>query len=504
MYQNFDYDSYMKYLQMFRKMDTIRSFLIANKVSELGLPQFSEHIPTAGVGIHPVSKGIVFVFNKKFFDLLDVDSLAFVFVHEMLHPAFGHITRFNALIGKAPDEHSKPSEFLEHQYKAKLWNIAADCIVNIWCEYLGFPATEFVDILLGSTDEKTGKFTATIDPVTGKINSDKIDEKTGQIRRGLCFADRIGYPNFNGSTSADDIYHWLLRQNKEDMQKLMDAMDDHSNWVVMDGPASDEFSEQVAGSMNPEFFSKAAKDMNSKEAKEMEQKAKNAKAKSDSFLDNFNPKSYGKGTNSELRHYELLRGRAQNDVLQKIHRKIKSFHDTTSKETWTRPPKKLITQWPNILIPTDWNQEDKAKFHALLCIDSSGSITDGHISQFVRWARSFPMDKIEYEPMAFDDKPYTLVKSDFYNRDKYPAIPGRGGTNISLPEYYAQKVFQKRHKRRPDLIIVLTDGEGSTEYSIAPEHQSSYLWVMVHGASHGKEIVRKYCPNGTIFDTNIA
>jgi predicted metal-dependent peptidase len=136
----------MKYKRVFRNMDSMKSFIIASNVAELGYPTFSEQIPTAAVGIHPTTGRVEYMFNKEFYRSLSDEGLAFVIVHEMLHIAFDHPHRFKTILGKKHCD-----EFTEaDQEKWKAFALAADCIVNTWCDHLGFPPPPWRISMFGS------------------------------------------------------------------------------------------------------------------------------------------------------------------------------------------------------------------------------------------------------------------------------------------------------------------------------------------------------------------
>lgn len=460
--QDFEYDDWVRYKEMFKIMDRMDSFIVASQIADLGFPKFTKEIPTAGVGLHPKTKDVLFYFNKEFFRTLPLEDLAFVFVHEMLHVAFEHYKRAVRInIIKENGEVDIARQ--------KLHNIAADCIVNTWAKNLGFKNT---------TEEFNEKY--------------------------MILPEKIGYPDFNSSTTVEDIYHWLCKQNEEQLKKIdeMMSMDVHVSWSDNSGPQMDDFEEKVAGAMREEFFKDAGKNVDKKAflKKKQEHEAKK-KEQASKFVSNYKPSTFGNQQVGELRHFKLLKDRVSTDILRKIHLKIKSSYDIRSKETWSRPPKKLITQWPKFILPYDWELDTKDKYKALLVLDSSGSITNDMIGQAVRFGRSFPLDKIEYIPISFDTMYYELNKKQFYDRTAYPDIPGRGGTDISCPERYIQEVYVKRHKKRPDLVIVITDGMGSHPVAINPRDQKTYLWVMTK--NHDEQTVRNYCPGGMIYKTNI-
>ena len=461
--QDFDYHAWMKYKSMIRKMDNIDSFMVASQVCELGFPKFNEDIPTAEVRLNKDSNEIEFHFNPEFYFKLSVDNLAFVFTHEMLHVAFQHIQRG-----------------IRHQIKDQQrwlrWNWAIDCIVNTWSEQLGFGPSP-------------------------------------DLKKTLCFPETLGFPNFNGFTTAEEIYAWLLQRDEKQIKELEDflkAIDNHGSWEEMQknggsgNPKMDAFAEKVVESMKSEFFKNGQKSfekMNADRLRKQSQEKKPHDPNKNIFVQYNKPsQNSGNQISSELRYYQNLKDRVSTDVLRLIHKKIKSARDIWPKETWMRRPRKFASH-PDIVLPSEHEQDTKCKYKALVVLDCSGSITPDQIAQAVRYVRSFPYESMDYTVIAFDTKVYELNKAEFYDRNKYPKIPGGGGTEISLPEQYIQNVFVKKHKARPDIAIIITDGDGPHSCAIAPKFQKDYVWVLTK--RNRKEIVKAYCPGGIIYETNI-
>lgn len=448
---DFEYEDWMKYKRIIRMIDNMDTFAIASQICELGIPSFTNEIPTASVGLDREGN-IQYLFNKKFYRELSDNDTASIFLHEVLHVAFEHIKR-SIRIG------------INDPYRAKLWNFAVDCIVNTWVELLGFPFSP-------------------------------------ELREKIILPEKIKFPNFNSGTSSEDIYRFLLDQNKEDIEKLDQFMqlDSHEGWGQMDNPQMDSFSEKVAENLKDEFFKMGEKNADKKAAEELKKKSVSKNPSNNTFREH--AKSYGKTSNGELRHYQNLKGRIQTDILRKIHKRIKSAHDPFPKVSWMRSPRKLASVYPGVIMPGEHELENNCRYSAVLAIDSSGSITDDMISQDVRIGRSFPLDKIDYVPIAFDTRYYELDKKEFYNKNKYPKIPGRGGTDLSCVEAYIQEVYMKKYRRRPDIILVMTDAFGSHPIAIDKKNQKDYVWILTK--NHSEDTIKNYCPGGMIFKTNIS
>jgi len=92
---------------------------LVNRVYHLGIPYFTDAIPTASMTVIP-SGAPRFEFNRRFFDGLGKHELVFVVLHEALHYAFRHHERRQARL-------------------AAVWNVACDLVVNVFLlERVGF------------------------------------------------------------------------------------------------------------------------------------------------------------------------------------------------------------------------------------------------------------------------------------------------------------------------------------------------------------------------------
>ena len=98
-------------------------------------------------------------------------------------------------------------------------------------------------------------------------------------------------------------------------------------------------------------------------------------------------------------------------------------------------------------------------------IDVSGSCSM-YVEPFTKLVKSVPAHKFDFSCYGFDTKVY-----DIDHRAKVVRIPGGGGTNIGAVISHANQL-----PRFPDVIVVITDGEGSLNPT--PKHPERYKWML--------------------------
>jgi predicted metal-dependent peptidase len=138
------------------------------------------------------------------------------------------------------------------------------------------------------------------------------------------------------------------------------------------------------------------------------------------------------------------------------------FVDTLKPEdVWSKPNRKLIPNYPDIILPS-WKDREKEKIFC--AIDSSGSIDYNALSLFISVLRNTPK-RFEIEAISFDTACYEY---DLFGKDQ---PRGGGGTNFQIIEDY----IQKNCKKYPVAVFVLTDGMGTP---VAPEFPKRWGWLL--------------------------
>jgi predicted metal-dependent peptidase len=189
-------------------------------------------------------------------------------------------------------------------------------------------------------------------------------------------------------------------------------------------------------------------------------------------------------------------------ILEKI---VKRDNYDPIDDQWMKPNRKLYTFYPQLILPTENETIDgKDAYKTLVSIDASGSITDNMLDSAASIICSLP-EIIQYEAISWDTQWYVLDTSKFKKKDetyKANTIPGRGGTDLSCTMNYLmdERGWKSKYKTFPDLVVIITDGEGPMEL-VPKELQSRFVFLMT--AHHNKTAIMKACPKGMIVETEI-
>jgi hypothetical protein len=135
---------------------------------------------------------------------------------------------------------------------------------------------------------------------------------------------------------------------------------------------------------------------------------------------------------------------------------------------WRRTSSKLAHCYPDVILPYETLDENRSKLKILFSIDSSGSISDGLLEEFVNIARFHEKDIHEIHAISFDGQVYPLnLKSG--------KVTGRGGTSFEAMVRY---VYDS--KQNYDAVFVLTDGDGGAFDPKLVDAQK-WFWIITPG-----------------------
>jgi predicted metal-dependent peptidase len=132
----------------------------------------------------------------------------------------------------------------------------------------------------------------------------------------------------------------------------------------------------------------------------------------------------------------------------------------TYETRWTRPDAKLISVYPEIILP---RYEPSHRWNVLIAIDSSGSIPPFFLAAAVAVAnQNIPHAMVTL--ISFDTVAYELAAGSI-------AVKGGGGTCAQAVDDYARE----KMKSYPDHVFVLTDGHTPPP---APLHPQRWVWIL--------------------------
>ena len=386
---------------------------LATEVTKLGYPKLSTRVPTACVSWDKIRKQVCFEFNESFASNLTDAEFAFVVGHEAMHLAICHIF----LISNRIEEIRKKSNLTDkdkviqsNTFMMKA-NIAADCVVNDSLVNIYKLPPELVDMAV------YGKKTVGLD----------------------CH-----------DLSMEEVYQLL-----PEVKHYVFDVHDWDSFLDKDGKVDKEFAGKIRGFIERNLNNSALSD---KENQRLQEAA-------DTFQ---NTQQAGNAPIGQRRPIIKV---SRNYV--NWNRLVLDFVDAKKQEDkWSRPNRKLMSVWPEIILPRFEPQEIE---HVFVALDASGSINQDQLSLFVDVVRNSPK-RFKIDAVTFDTRCYPL---DILKEDPQ----GGGGTNFQIIEEYIQKTYKKK---KPKAIFVLTDGHGSP---VHPKLPSSWCWLLTENSTD------MYCKN---------
>lgn len=384
-------------------------------------------VPTAGVSKNGINYQLAI--NENFWKSLSDKHRQGILKHELLHIGFFHLTNY-------------------HNYSdRKLANVAMDMEINQYIEKGYLPGDEFTKDEFEELKESIMQLIQT-GLADGTMTQEEAKEKLATIPfRGVMIED---YPELNLDFKAGTGYYYdKLRQAKDQKDKtgtsgskafddLCDQMDsgedmnsDHPTWDEFDGISE---AEKKLIEKQVDTLLKGAKEMTEKK------------------------RGYVPG---ELHDYIL---NIDKIVRPKFNWKayIRRFTGVSTKvftKKLRRKDNKRYEGNPGLKI--------KMRQHMLLAIDTSGSVSDEELAEFMNeihhiYKAGVDITIIQCDVVIQSIKPYT-GKFDGI------AINGRGGTEFDpVLDYYNEN--QKKYTS----LVYFTDGECSA--SVKPK--SPVLWVL--------------------------
>jgi predicted metal-dependent peptidase len=386
---------------------------IAIQMCRLGYPQEEKGIPTACVAWDDNKKKVKFLFNKKFAHTLNDEEFAFVTAHESIHLLNGHVSLLKTKFNEMEKAGKSQEDMVKFQKK---FNIAADCVVN--------------DSLVNLYGFK-------------RVMEVETKEKP-QIIYGINVVKRECH-----DLTVMEVFYLLTDEIMKQFENN-DVIHDWSSFFDEDGNLIEEFADQIKGfyAQNGENSALSDEDLEKIEKlkkhfeKNNQMKAGTGKVGAYRAVDNMSKVSINW---NKLTH-ELVEVKKQENI-------------------WTKPNKKLISVYPDILLPSMAPEERESIF---IAIDASGSIDYNALKLFVSVVKSIS-NKFIIKAISFDDECYDYdIKSNQNPR-------GGGGTNFQIIEDW----IQTNLKKYPKSVFVLTDGEGTY---VKPKFPERWCWVL-YGSS---------------------
>lgn len=401
---------------------------IAIQICRLGYPEEDKKIPTACVAWDDGKKKIVFKFNPKFADKLTDEEFKFVIAHESIHLLNAHIPLLKNKLADLDKLNKEQSEIAKY---IKKFNVAADCVVNdSLCNLYGFE----------------------------RVMTEETKTKP-KIIYGIDFAKRECH-----DLTVMEVFYLL---DDKELEKQLGSsemhMHDWNSFFDEDGNLIEEFADQIKG-----FYQVNGENSNMTD-EDLEKIEKLKKH----FQKNTGNNQAGDGRVGMYRAVDNL-----SRVSINWNKLFYDFIELKKQENcWSKPNKKLVSVYPDILLPSLVPEE---KENIFIAIDASGSIDLNALKLFVSVVKSIS-SKFNIKAISFDDECYP------YNIREKEDPKGGGGTNFQIIEDW----LNTNEKKYPKAVFVLTDGEGTP---VSPKHPSRWCWVLYGSAS------RRYTGNMRTFN----
>lgn len=392
---------------------------------------WSTRVPTAGVSKMNINYQLEI--NGKFWDSLSDNHRLGILKHELLHIAFGHLST----IFKFSDR--------------RLANIAMDMEINQYIQKGWLPGDDLTK----------NQYDAIVDSVKEKIQTESetlTEEDIQQLMdtippRGVLIED---YADSNFELKAGCRYYYdKLREAKEkkekdgtsgdkNLDKLLDQLasgdgPDHSTWE--DFEEMSEAEEKLMNKQIQKLLSDAKEETLKKRGTipgEMEGLIE---------IDEIVPPKF------DWRGY------------------IRRFTGVS-----TRVYSKKIRRKENRKFPDSPGLKLKMKQHMLLAIDTSGSVSDKELAEFMNEMHHIHKAGVDITVIQCDTK---IQSIEPYKGELDLKVHGRGGTEFDpVIDYF------NAHNKKYTSLVYFTDGECST--SVLPKGPT--LWVLSEQSSMNENL----------------
>lgn len=366
------------------------------KMWELGVPVFSQQVPTAAIMFNRDSgEYMQYHFNPDFWEKLTPYQRLFVICHETLHVILNHGIRTTFCMGTNP----------------QITNQALDIVVN--------------------------------ETLLNKFNFDRA-ELGEEFLKDLCVVDTIFGPDSGIPVNECFEYYYdkmnkMVDEMKEDL-KGMGILDNHDHLPGTTNQVKDILRQAVQGLQDEDCNNLAnviGEDIEADSKKEQQE-----------IIAAGNMAGNGGVT---IKIPRVIK-RKWETVISKWSRQFKDEYREI--EQWTRKNRRIFNLTKELILPSEIEDEYKEKtmIDVWFFQDTSGSC-QSLAPRFFKAAGSLPPDKFNVKLHCFDTQVYeTSLKSG--------KLYGFGGTTFTCIENYIQSEMKKNNLPYPKAVFVITDGYG--------------------------------------------
>jgi predicted metal-dependent peptidase len=428
-------------------MDKVQSLSKASKNLMLAEPYYgfflitlnklwdSKRVPTAGVSKNGINYQLAI--NPEFWEGLNENQRLGILKHELLHIAFGHLTTF--------------FKFSNH----KLANVAMDMEINQYIESSWLPGGEYSK---EEYDEIKKKVTEEVKAaIEAELSPEEILEISKKCPgRGILIED---YADLNLDLKAGCRYYY---------DKLKELKDKKDNEGTCGNDSMDELLDDIeAGNIPDHGTWEEFENLTEAEQKLIEKQLQ--KILSDAKDQTIKKRGTVPGEIEGIIVIEEI-------VAAKFDWRgyIRRFTGVSTK-VFT----KKIRRKENRRFSDNPGLKIKMKQHMLLAIDTSGSVSDAELKEFMNEIHHIYKAGVDITIVQCDTR-ITSIKP--YTGKHELEVQGRGGTEFNpVLEYYNEN--QKKYTS----LVYFTDGECNT--SVKPK--GNVLWVLSEQSSMNESLPGK-------------
>ncbi len=419
---------YIKALYSIQEKYTVFSSFIFR----MGRPIFCDtSTSTAMMREDEIVKGIVYEFNREFFDSLSNEELAFIISHETMHVLLSHL--------KPPFEVNNT-----------LYNYACDAVIN---DILS--ANFSKEIMIAPEDIITGEYLVKF----------PVDKYTAESVYWMIYKEVFGIMARMPSSDSGD-------SNKDnDSQDGSSSGEDEQDKEKDENDGKDEGKDKESGSDD-----KIDKVINKDNIKNIDDHSSWYKFDEDLLEELLDNKTYDfvnhKETQSrgtEAGNWESLVNKRviQFSLWSLVRRIVGHIEETNYSEIWRKHNPQLSYVYPDVILPYDILDDNINSLNVLFSVDSSGSVSNKLLDEFLSIARyHLRNSKHKVSCITFD------VGCRDFDLKNQVQVKGRGGTSFDEMVKHVNKMQDEF-----DVVFVLTDGYGGSinEHDINPER---WFWII--------------------------
>ena len=428
-------------------MDKVQSLSKASKDLMLKEPYYgfflimlnklwdSKRVPTAGVSKNGINYQLAI--NPEFWEGLNEDQRLGILKHELLHIAFGHLTTFFKFSDK------------------RLANVAMDMEINQYIEKSWLPGGEYTKEEYEALNEKL-KLEMSAAMETGASPEEIAEILKNAPSRGIFIED---YADMNLDLRAGCRYYYdKLKEFKDEKEKNgtcgNQAMDDLLDNIEMSNVPNHDTWEEF------DNLTEAEQKLIEKQLQKVLSDAKEQTEKKRGTVP---------GEISGLIIVEQIE--APKFDWRGYIRRFTGISTKVFTKKIRRKENRRFSDNPGLKI--------KMKQHMLLAIDTSGSVSDSELKEFMNEIHHIYKAGVDITIVQCDTKIHSIKA---YTGKHEMNIHGRGGTEFDpVLEYYNENL------KKYTSLVYFTDGECG--YSVKPK--GNILWVLSEQSYMNKDLPGK-------------